>query len=92
MPDYLGNPFYTAWIKHVCGDAIVATGLKDISAIGNIVEAIMGLCKLCIEYSQDTPQSMGMPFLTPGAARFIWAYMEDGIRRYEGYHRGNPCG
>ena len=44
-----GNQTYTAWLTHICGDAIVATRLKEVAGIGNIAEAIMGPCHFCIE-------------------------------------------
>ena len=56
-----GNQFYAAWITHICGDLIVEPGLKDVSIIGNIVEAIMGLCQLCIEHPRERAHSSWQP-------------------------------
>ena len=57
-----GNQTYTAWLTHVRGDAIVATRLKGATVIGNIVEAIMGLCQLCIARPKGATDLMGMHF------------------------------
>ena len=80
----LGNQFYTAWITHICGDAIFATGLKDVSVIGNKVEAVMGLCQFCIERPRATSTSMAMLFLTrelPTLCGLIWKLAYAGTRR-----------
>ena len=39
--DY-GNQTYAAWLTHVCGDAIVSTGPRGPTVIGNIADAVMG--------------------------------------------------
>ena len=59
--DY-GNQFYSAWLQHVCGDALMHKGMTTIEPIGDVAEAILGLRQLCTECYKATP--LPMNFLT----------------------------
>ena len=66
-----GKPIYATWLHQEVGNAIPQSRLKDPQVAGCIIEAIMGLCQLCVENRQAEPLP-SLTTLSTAAAHGIW--------------------
>ena len=76
--------------KHVAGDALAFSQVKNCEVVGDLRESILAFCQLSTEWLVSQRGADGMPYITIPAAYHIWRCVEGGVRAYQGYTTMNP--
>ena len=84
MTDF-GNELYAAWMLNIAGDVLAQHNVTNCEVTGDLLEGVMGFCKLITEWHASNVVDIGFNFITTQSAYQIWEYIENGIRDFSGY-------
>ena len=76
---------YGLWMLHLSGDILARANVSNPVKQGDLLEAIMGYCQLCLE-GYHSPVLR----LAPRVAHQVWTYIESGLAQYQAWANADP--